>query len=63
MNVIGHPSGGDEFRFLVSKYAADVFVKFISEARLNQGLTVFGAEDDVVVEARQGLRHGRDSSR
>ena len=57
MNVIGHAADFKKSAFLPADDAADVFVEFISEGQLNQGLSMFGAEDDVVKKVGEGGSH------
>jgi hypothetical protein len=58
MNMIRHAARGQKDAFLGAEDATDVFVESGLEVGRNRGHAIFGAENQVVMETRERLRHG-----
>ena len=51
MDVVSYASGSEQPRIVVSQNSADVSVEMRFDFRIDEGLSVFGGEDDVYQKA------------
>src|SRR5579871_4498020 len=59
VNVVGHTAGGKQTAVLAANDSTNVVVKARLEVGRDKGSALLGAENQVVVQACEGLRQGR----
>jgi hypothetical protein len=58
VDVVGDAADGEGATIVLLREAAQVAVEFWEDVRCHEGFAIFGGENDVEVNAGEGLGHG-----